>query len=185
MWLSAEWDGKLLPAMVVGGSAEQPVTVEVHLAHRRRPTERVILRQEFRVADDGRAVAFVEIGERAAPAAGEPPVVMKLQVDRLPPPRPGRPVSAPARPAPRLEPARPIGFAPLRAPAEMALTGAVEVPVRVCLDRVGDHDSARFLVPLHPRLAAAVLDQLRDTLNEPYRVNDAPVPSCHLWKMRL
>jgi hypothetical protein len=69
--------------------------------------------------------------------------------------------------------------APLRAPAELGAVGRGAGPgVRLCLDRDGRLDTVRFLEPVHPRLAASVVDMLRDSQYVPYRVNDLPVPSC-------
>jgi hypothetical protein len=68
---------------------------------------------------------------------------------------------------------------PPRAPAEFgARLHGVRPALRLCLDRRGQVDTVRFLEQAHPRLAASVLDMLRDSEHQPYRVGDLAVPSC-------
>jgi hypothetical protein len=132
--------------------------------------------------DPGSTVT-VEIAEADSGGPAPDALVIQAQVERVPAPRVAPP---PAQAAPRplgrtpdLEQARPLQMHPARVPGEFgARLHGVHPALRLCLDRHGQVDSVRFLEQAHPRLAASVLDMLRDAEHAPYRVGDRAVPSC-------
>jgi hypothetical protein len=137
-----------------------------------RPGPLLTVARDFDLPLEQNATITIEIAESSTE------LELRALVDKVPLPTSRRP--APATPAtpPRLETARAVTVLPARVPAELGTLGRTP-PVRVCLDRDGQLDTVRFLEPAHPRVAASVIDMYRDSVYEPYRVNDRPVPSCH------
>jgi hypothetical protein len=176
-WVSAALGARLLP--VADAGSRQPLNVEVHAIRFSggRPGPLLASSRTFDVVIDEGAALTVKIGEEQTGA-----LTLELQVDRPPPSRPApAPTAQAARkgPLPTLEKARPLRIEPPRAPLEFgAMLRGVRPALRLCLDREGDLDTVRFLEQAHPRLAASMLDMLRDARHSPYRVGDTAVPSC-------
>lgn len=179
-WVSASTGGRLLP--VVRAMGPQPLDVEVQAIRfvRGRPGPLLAVERRLEVAFQPGAVVTIEIAE-AAPGAPAP-LAISAHVQPPPKPRtPGAPLpDARPRPAPRLEPARVVEMRHHRDPLELGspLDPAAFPDRRVCLDAEGNLDTVRFFEAPHPRVAAALVDQLRDARHEPYRVNDLAVSTC-------
>jgi hypothetical protein len=178
-WVATELGARLLP--IAGPPATTPRRLRVEVQAIRfaggQAGPLLTVTRDLDVASDEGSTITVEIDE----APGAEPLSIRAQVDRPPAPRtppPSRP-PPPKGPAPVLEKARVVHIDPPRAPLEFgAMLQGVRPALRVCLDREGRVDTVRLLDQAHPRLAAAVLDMLRDSRNEPYRVGDLAVPSC-------
>jgi hypothetical protein len=183
-WLSATVGPRLLPVADAAAAPTQALKVEVHAIRFTggRPGPLLTASRQFDIAFGQASGVTVEIAEGKSGDVSAEPLALAVEVDRLylkpaspapPPPPPSR------RPPPPLEKARPLHITPARAPLEFgAMLRGVRPALRLCLDREGDLDTVRFLEQAHPRLAASVLDMLRDARHEPYRVGDTAVPSC-------
>jgi hypothetical protein len=176
-WVATTVEGRLLPRAGAAAGA-QALEVEVRAIRftRSRPGPLLVVNRRFDLVLPSHPAVTIEISE--APAGA---LALNARVDAPPVPGQRRPVpptgKAPA--PPRLEPARLVSLAPLRAPLEFGPLFPGKAPgLLMCLDRDGQIDTVRFQEVLHPRLAAALVDMLRDSRHEPYRVNDLPVPSC-------
>jgi hypothetical protein len=181
-WVSTSARGHLLPQ---AGSEAGPQTLDVEIQAIRfagtRPGPLLSVERRFDLALTPGATVTIDIAE--APAGAPSPLEVNATVDAAPATAPRR-APAPVKPGPppRLEPARAVTLARLRAPREFDARVRGGGPgLRLCLDRDGHLDSVRFLEPAHPRLAAALVDMLRDSRHEPYRVNDLAVPSCQAF----
>jgi hypothetical protein len=171
-WVSTAAGPHLLPA-AAAPTANLRVEVQAMRFSGTKPGPLLALERSFDLPFEEGAAITVEIGE----AGGA--LDVRALVDKVPLPR-SRAAVPPARPAPapRLETARAISLLPARVPSELGTLGRAPA-LRVCLDQDGQLDSVRFLEPAHPRVAASLIDMYRDSIHEPYRVNDRPVPSCH------
>jgi hypothetical protein len=185
-WVSASVGGRLLPAGAT--AATQPLDVEVQAIRfsRGRPGPLLVVERRLDVAFQPGALVTIDIAE--APAGAPAPLAVSAQVQ--PPPAPAvrtAPAAQPRRePPPRLEPRRLVSWGAHRVPVELGFIPEAGLPThRVCLDREGELDTVRFLEAPHPRVAASLIDQLRDERYEPYRVNDVAVPSCDVLRAEV
>lgn len=181
-WVGAAVGGRLLPG---AGAAPGTQALEVEVQAMRfeggKPGPLLALNRRFDLVLPPSPRITIEIVEGRAGA----PLELSAHVD--PPAPAGAPPRSPAAikpaPPPRLESARLVHLPALRAPQEFgALVGEKDPSLWVCLDRDGRMDTVRFHQATHPRLAAAVVDMLRDARHEPYRVNDLAVPSCSAFR---
>jgi hypothetical protein len=185
-WVSASVGGRLLPAGAT--AATQPIDVEVQAIRfsRGRPGPLLVVQRRLDVAFQPGAAVTIDIAEAAAGAPA--PLAVSAQV-QPPPSAPVRtaPAAPPhAGPPPRLERRRLVSWGAHRVPVELGFIPEAGVPAhRVCLDREGELDTVRFLEAPHPRVAASLIDQLRDERYEPYRVNDVAVPSCDVLRAEV
>jgi hypothetical protein len=179
-WVGTSAGGRLLPrAGLSTGSVALEVEVQAIRFAGSRPGPLLVVQRRFELDLPRQAAVTIEITE--APRSSAVPLELRAQVTAPPPAAVPRSTGAPAppRPAPRLESARLLYLPAARAPLELA--GAAEPGAWLCLDRDGQLDTIRFLEPAHPRLAASLVDRLRDARHEPYRVNDRAVPSCRTF----
>jgi hypothetical protein len=182
-WVSTSARGQLLPR---AGSEAGRQTLDVEIQAIRfagtKPGPLLSVERRFDLALTPGATVTIDIAE--ATAGGPVPLEVNATVVAAPATAPRR-VAAPVKPGPtpRLEPARAVSLAPLRAPREFdALIRGAGPGLRLCLDRDGRLDSVRFFQATHPRLTAALVDMLRDSRHQPYRVNDLAVPSCQSFR---
>jgi len=176
-WVSAALGERLLPVDAPTG-AHPPLKVEVHAIRFAggRPGPLLTANRTFDVVIGEGNILTVHIAQDGGGA-----LTLDLKVDRPPAsgPAPVATVQPRKGPTPPLEKARALRFDPPRAPPEFgAMLRGVRPALRLCLDREGDLDTVRFLEQAHPRLAASMLDMLRDARHSPYRVGDTAVPSC-------
>jgi hypothetical protein len=181
-WVATDVDARLLPVAVPGAPTSRHLRVEVQAIRfaAGRPGPLLTVTHELDVPFGERTAVTVEIVETDPARQPAEPLAIRTQVDQLPAPRSSPPPGPrPKQPGPLLEKARVLHIDSPRAPPEFgAMLQGVRPALRVCLDREGRVDTVRLLEQAHPRLAAAVLDMLRDSRNEPYRVGDLAVPSC-------
>ena len=181
-WVAAAVGPRLLPSAAdAAPGGNQSLHVEVHAIRfdGRHAGPLLVAQRRFDVPADPDALITVEIAQ----ADPRSPLALEATVTPPPPARSGPPAAAPARrsPEPILAKGYLVHLDPLRAPAEFSADGVTAAPVmRVCIDRHGQVETVRFLEAAHPRLAASLLDQYRDSQHQPYRVNDRPVPSCEV-----
>jgi hypothetical protein len=179
-WVATGVGTRLLPLAAAPSAGTRRLQVEVHAMRfaQGQPGPLLAVTRELDVVAEEGATVTVEIAE-AEGAAG--PLAIKAEVDRPPVPRaaPSSPPPQRKGPLPVLEKARELHIDPARVPPEFgAMLHGVRPTLRVCLDREGRVDTVRLLEQAHPRLAASVLDMLRDSRHEPSRVGDLAVPSC-------
>jgi hypothetical protein len=182
-WVAAVAGDRLLPVSDPAATATQPVRIEVQAIRfvGGRPGPLITAVRQFELPFDPGTTVTVEIAEGGGGGPAPDALSIQAQVDRVPAPRAPAPAAptGPVRHTPDLEKARPLHMDPPRAPGEFgARLQGVRPALRLCLDRRGQLDTVRFLEQAHPRLAASMLDMLRDSEHTPYRVGDLPVPSC-------
>jgi hypothetical protein len=183
-WVAAAIGQRLLPMVASPSSATGLLTVQVQAIRFTggRSGPLLVIEQTFDVEEPFSPEATVTVEITEADGGAGAPLAISARVDPVDVPRNPPAARPPApRPAVRVDKPRALRLDPARAPGEFdSIAGRRPPLLRVCLDREGQVDTVRLLEPVHPRFAASLIDMLRDSRHEPYRVNDQAVPSCDL-----